>query len=132
MFKKVMSLRFLIILTMIAAVAGCDNKKGEIQELKTQLAKTQKELDYWQGRYDALCADYKGVKADRRSLGDVSKTAEEQLYAYAKEIIRLQAENQELNAFVAEQEAIIADQEAALQQFIDSVDQTSVEQAVSY
>ena len=136
MVKNVMGLIFLVVLMFLAAITGCGNK-DEVSAIKEELKKTQEDLDYWKGRYDAVSADLKIAKASQRNLGtqlnsagDASKTIEEQLYAYQQQAASLQAQVNQLNTTVTEQEAIIneqdniiAEQEAALQEFMDMTEQ---------
>jgi chromosome segregation ATPase len=139
MSKNLVKLEVLVILVFIAALAGC-SKKDEIKALKEQLAKTQDDLEYWKGAYDAVSQDYKRAKAARRDLGTrldtavdsvdiVSQSAEQQINAYVQQITDLQAQIQDLNTFIDQQDAIIAEQEAALQEFMDMVGQPVETQA---
>ncbi|MEJ2647495.1 MAG: hypothetical protein P8016_03675 [Sedimentisphaerales bacterium] len=133
MFHNLVKLEVLVILVFIAVLAGC-SKKDEIQALKDQLAKTQDDLQYWKGAYDAVSQDLKRARAARRDLGTrlntavdsvdmVSQSAEEQLTAYAQQVADLQAQIQDLNTFIDQQDAIISEQESALQEFMDMVGQ---------
>jgi chromosome segregation ATPase len=131
MFKNVMRLQYLVILAFILAFTGC-SKKGEIQSLREELTQAQENMQDWKAKYDAVSEDLKRVKASRRDLntqlGSVVNTAgtvEEQLSQYAQVVVVLQSQIQELNTLVSEQEAIISDQEAALQEFMNTIDQTS-------
>ena len=134
MVKNLMGLNFLVVLMFLASITGCGNKNDETKALKDELAKTKEELQYWQGRYEAISTDLRNAKASQRDLGtqlnnagDASKTIEEQLYAYQQQVTNLTAQVQQLTAAVNEQESIINDQEsiiseqeAALQEFLDS------------
>ncbi len=131
MLKNVMKLGFFVLLAFTAALAGCA-KKGDVAALKDQLAESQKNVDYWKGKYDALSMDYAKSKAQRRDLktnlnsvvdtADMStKTAEQQIYLYQQQVADLQAQIQDLNSYVDQQDAIIADQEAAFQEFMNMV-----------
>ena len=138
MFKNLIKLEFL---AFIAALTGC-SKKDEIQALKEQLAKTQDDLQYYKGAYEAACQDNKRLRAASRDLGTrlgtavdsvdmVSQSAEEQINAYVQQITNLQAQIQDLNTFIEQQDAIIAEQEAALQEFQNMLDQPIDAQAQS-
>ncbi|MBN2591309.1 MAG: hypothetical protein JXA96_15700 [Sedimentisphaerales bacterium] len=139
MVKHAIGLKFLVVLSFLAIIAGCSKNNDEVESLKKQLTKTQEDLDYWQGRYDALAADLRNAKASQRNLGTqlnsvdgVSQSIEEQLQIYAQQITNFQVQIQQLNtvvteqeAIINEQEAIIIDQEAALQELMGGItDQT--------
>ena len=135
MVKNVMGLSFLVVLMFLAAITGC-SKKDDLSAIKEELKKTQEDLDYWKGRYDAVSTDLRNAKASQRDLGtqlnsagDASKTIEEQLYAYQQQVTTLAAQVQQLTNAVNEQDtiiknqdAIIAEQEAALQEFLDAAE----------
>lgn len=142
MIKNEIGLKFLVVLSFLAIITGCSNKKDDVKTLKEELAKTQEELQTWQRKYEAISLDLKDAKASQRDLGtklgnvdDTSKTIEERLQFYAQQVTNLQAQVQELNATINEQEAIIteqegiiADQEAALQEFTDTTSQPTYQQ----
>ncbi|MBN2591845.1 MAG: hypothetical protein JXA96_18400 [Sedimentisphaerales bacterium] len=139
MFRNIISFKCMVILTLLVSMAGCSDK-NEVESLKKELAKTQTDLDYWQGRYDAVCLDLRNIKASHRNLDtrldDVdssARTIEEQLYSAQQVIQELQIEIENRDATILEMELIISDQEAALQEFLDMLGQTTTGQVdISY
>lgn len=138
MANGMISIKLITALLLVAFLTGCSKKENEIKALKQQLTEQQKNLDYWQGAYEAVSADYRDVKAMRRNLNtqlntfaDSTKSAEEQLNIYAQLIINLQLQIQDLNTVVSEQQQIIDQQEADLQEFMSMVGVTSEGQAAN-
>ena len=137
MFRNIISFKFLIILTLLASMAGCDDK-DEVNALKKELSETQQELEVWHKRYDAACMDNKSLRAAHRNLGtqlgDVdssARTAEEQLQIAQQVIADLQYENEELYATIENQQLILDQQEADLQELLDMLGITSDSQIQS-
>ena len=134
MVKNVIGLKFLVVLCFLAIIAGC-SKKVDSGVIEEELAKTQEDLEYWKGRYEAISMDLRNAKSSQRDLGtqlntvgDATQTTEQQLQVYAQQLVNLQAQVQQLNAVVTEQEniileqeTIISEQEAALEEFIGGV-----------
>ena len=127
MFRNIISFKCVVILIFFTFIAGCgDSDKDEIESLKKELAEIRLDLNYWQGKYDAVCIDNKKLRAAHRSidtrLEDIDESAmsvEEQLY-YAKQFMQeLQIEIEERDATIEKMELIIEDQEAALKEFLE-------------
>ena len=126
MFRSKISFKGIVILALLSSIAGCSDKNNEdIEAIKKELAKTQEDLNYWQGRYEAVCMDLRNAKAAHRNLDtrldnvdSNAKTTEEQLYLAQQIIQELQLEIENRNATITEMELIIGDQEAALQEFL--------------
>lgn len=134
MFRNIINLKFVLILTLMVSMAGCNNKE-DVESLKKQLAETQIKLEDYQRRYEAACLDLRNAKADRRSLGtklgDIdsnARTIEEQLYLAQQIILELQLQIENRDATIQEMELIITDQEAALQEFLDVLGQPATGQ----
>lgn len=134
MFRNIINLKYVIILTLLVSIAGCNNKE-DVESLKKELAETQGKLKDCQRSYEAVCLDLRNVKANRRSLdtrlGDVNstaKTTEEQLYLTQQIILELQLEIENRDATIQEMQLIINDQETALQEFLDVLGQPATEQ----
>ncbi len=146
MVKNVMGLKFLVFLGFLAIIAGCSNKDDEVKALKEELAQTQDELNTWKERNQAMSIELRDSKASQRDLGtqltsadDVSKTIEERLQIYSRQITNLQTQIQQLNStiteqqnIITEQQAIIDDQEAALQELLDSTTGTGTNVQTPY
>ena len=129
MFRNIISFKIIVILTLLASMTGCSDK-NEAEALKKQLAETKKDLDYWQGKYQAVCMDNKNLRAAHRNLDtklddvdNTAKTTEEQLSIAQQIIQQLQLEIEDRDATIEEMELIIADQEAALQELLDMLGQ---------
>jgi len=125
MFRNIISFKFVIILALLASMAGC-NDDDEINALKKELSDTQQELELLEGRYNALCMDHADLKVKRRTLDtkldDVdtsARTAEEQLQIAQQIIMELQYENEQLYATIENQQLILDQQEADLQELLN-------------
>ncbi len=134
MFRNIINFKFVLILTLLVSMAGC-NDKDDVESLKKQLAETQEKLKDYQRSYEAACLDLRNAKADRRSLGtklgDVDSTArtiEEQLYLAQQIILELQLQIENRDTTIQEMELIISDQEAALQEFLELLGQPATGQ----
>jgi chromosome segregation ATPase len=132
MAKGIINLKIIAALLTVAVLAGCSKKKDEVTALKQQLEETQTALDDSQRKCEALALDNRDLRVLRKNLNtqystviDSTKSAEEQLNAYAQLIINLQLQIQELSTVVSEQEQIITQQEADLQEFMSMVGLTN-------
>ena len=131
MFRNIISFKCMVILSLLISMTGC-GKKEDTESLKKELSDTQKEVDHWQRKYEAVSLDLRDAKAAHRTiLSDVdssAKTTEEQL-ALAQQIIeQMQLEIQTRDETIQQMQLIINDQEAALQEFLDMLGQPATGQ----
>ena len=133
MAKNVMRLKLLFLMVSLAAITGCSGDKDELADVKAQLARTQKELERMEGKYNALAEDWKNAKTARRHLEDqfdeldsaysdtekAQKTLAERYASQLEYITALEEEVIRQQEIIDRQDILIAEQEADLAEFLN-------------